>query len=59
MIVADYINSNILCESYVHVEPEWLKQVSAVIRKEKLSLIRSEIEDFAEKRIKFFYLMML
>lgn len=52
--MADYINSNILCESYVHVEPEWLKQVSAVIRKEKLSLIRSEIEEFADKRIKFF-----
>ena len=52
--MADYINSNILCESYVHVEPEWLKQVSAVIRKEKLSLIRNEIEDFAGKRIKFF-----
>jgi len=31
-----------------------LKQVSAVIRKEKLSLIRNEIEDFAGKRIKFF-----
>ncbi|CNF14413.1 hypothetical protein [Yersinia frederiksenii] len=52
--MADYINSNILCESYVHVEPEWLKQVSDGIRKEKLSLIRSEIEDFADKRIKFF-----
>ncbi|WP_181826365.1 hypothetical protein [Klebsiella pneumoniae] len=52
--MADYINSNILCESYVHVEPEWLKQVSAVIREEKLSLIRNEIEDFADKRIKFF-----
>lgn len=52
--MADYINSNILCESYIHVEPEWLKQVSDVIRKEKLSLIRNEIEDFADKRIKFF-----
>ncbi|WFX79022.1 hypothetical protein NFK13_13085 [Escherichia coli] len=52
--MADYINSNILCESYVHVEPRWLKQVSAVIRKEKLSRIRNEIEDFADKRIKFF-----
>jgi hypothetical protein len=52
--VADYINSNILCESYIHVEPDWLKQVSDVIRKEKLSLIKSEIEDFADKRIKFF-----
>lgn len=52
--MADYINSNILCESYIHVEPDWLKQVSDVIRKEKLSLIRSEIEDFADKRIKFF-----
>ncbi|QKN82176.1 hypothetical protein [Scandinavium goeteborgense] len=52
--MADYINSNILCESYVHVEPEWLKQISAVNRKQKLSLIRSEIEDFADKRIKFF-----
>lgn len=52
--MADYINSNILCESYIHVEPDWLKQVSDVIRKEKLSLIKSEIEDFADKRIKFF-----
>lgn len=54
LIVADYINSNILCESYVHVEPEWLYQVSAALRKEKLSLIRNEIEDFADKRLKFF-----
>ncbi|MGY0146065.1 hypothetical protein [Edwardsiella tarda] len=52
--MADYINSNILCESYVHVEPEWLKQVNVVIRKDRLSLIRSSIEDFADKRIKFF-----
>lgn len=53
--MADYINSNILCQSYVHVEPAWLTGVSQEEKQKRINLIKEEIKSFSEKRIKFFF----
>lgn len=45
--MADYIDSNILCQAYVHVEPVNFPE-------ERLELLRKEIEHFVTTRGRFF-----
>lgn len=45
--MADYINSNILCQAYVHIDP-------VEIPEEKLELLRKELELFVTTRGRFF-----
>lgn len=52
--MADYINKNILSQSYVHVEPEWLTSFSEKDKAEKIALIKSIITVHAQERMKFF-----
>lgn len=52
--MADYINSNILSQSYVHVEPKWLDGLSPAEKTEKIQEIKTIIEEYAVKRLKFF-----
>lgn len=57
--MADYINSNILSQSYVHVEPEWLATVKGKEKQEAIERIKNIIKQHAEERMKFFFMMML
>ena len=52
--MADYIKSNILSQSYVHVEPEWLNSVSDSEKNKLLTEIYSKVSSFSEERIRFF-----
>ncbi|ASY78050.1 hypothetical protein [Pectobacterium polaris] len=52
--MADYINSNILSQSYVHVEPEWLSTVKGKEKQEAIERIKNIIIKHAEERMKFF-----
>ncbi|MGG8077143.1 hypothetical protein PGO01_11445 [Klebsiella aerogenes] len=52
--MADYINSNILSQSYVHVEPEWLLTVNGEKKQEAIERIRNIIKTHAEERMRFF-----
>lgn len=52
--MADYINSNILSQSYVHVEPEWLNKLSDKDKKKFVAEIERKVTSFSEERIKFF-----
>ncbi|ELY2632540.1 hypothetical protein SMC42_001006, partial [Cronobacter sakazakii] len=52
--MADYINSNILSQSYVHVEPEWLLTVDGEKKQEAIERIRNIIKAHAEERMRFF-----
>ncbi|CVH23216.1 Uncharacterised protein [Serratia marcescens] len=52
--MADYINSNILSQSYVHVEPEWLATVKGKEKQEAIERIKNIIKKHAEERMKFF-----
>ncbi|WP_202304703.1 hypothetical protein [Dryocola clanedunensis] len=52
--MADYINSNILSQSYVHVEPEWLSTVNGKEKQEAIQKIKNIIKLHAEERMKFF-----
>lgn len=52
--MADYINSNILSQSYVHVEPEWLSTVRGREKQHIIERIKSIIKVHAEERMKFF-----
>ncbi|EOV9695011.1 hypothetical protein ACN5OH_002231 [Cronobacter turicensis] len=52
--MADYINSNILSQSYVHVEPEWLLTVDGEKKQESIERIRNIIKAHAEERMRFF-----
>ncbi|MBD8483347.1 hypothetical protein [Pseudomonas coleopterorum] len=52
--MADYINSNILAQSYVHVEPSWLSGVKGAEREAKLATIKNKLTSFAEERMQFF-----
>lgn len=45
--MADYINSNILCQSYIHVEPENLSD-------EEVHIIIKKLEVFVSERAAFF-----
>lgn len=54
MGMADYINSNILSQSYVHVEPEWLKKLSDKDKTTIIAEIERKVTSFSEERIKFF-----
>lgn len=50
--MADYIKSNILSQSYVHVEPEWLNSVSDSEKNKLLTEIYSKVSSFSEERIR-------
>ncbi|MHC5130154.1 hypothetical protein ACYSTU_03325 [Pseudomonas glycinis] len=52
--MADYINKNILAQSYVHVEPKWLSQVSNKERLRQVDVIKSQITQYANERMQFF-----
>lgn len=52
--MADYINSNILSQSYVHVEPEWLASISGKVKQEEIEKIKEIITTHAKERMKFF-----
>lgn len=52
--MADYIKSNILSQSYVHVEPEWLNSVSDSEKYKLITEIYSKVSSFSEERIRFF-----
>lgn len=45
--MADYINGNILCQAYVHIDP-------VALPKEKLDLLRRELDLFVTTRGRFF-----
>ncbi|QQQ51269.1 hypothetical protein JJQ97_03205 [Pseudomonas syringae] len=52
--MADYIDSNILAQSYVHVEPSWLSSVGDEEREERLAIIQEKLTVFAQERMRFF-----
>ncbi|WP_308538766.1 hypothetical protein [uncultured Pantoea sp.] len=52
--MADYIRKDILSQSYVHVEPEWLISVSAEEKEKIISEIVRKITYFSDERIRFF-----
>lgn len=52
--MADYIKSNILSQSYVHVEPEWLNSVSDSEKRKAIVEIHNKVSSFSEERIRFF-----
>lgn len=52
--MADYISKNILAQSYVHVEPEWLSKVSVRERASKVDAIKNQITKYANERMQFF-----
>lgn len=52
--MADYINKNILAQSYVHVEPKWLSKVSTRERLRQVDVIKSQITQYANERMQFF-----
>lgn len=52
--MADYINSNILAQSYVHVEPGWLSSVEGEEREARLAIIQEKLTAFAKERMRFF-----
>ncbi|RQM64697.1 hypothetical protein [Aeromonas enteropelogenes] len=52
--MADYINSNILSQSYVHVEPEWLASFNGKAKTEEIERIKKVITEHAKERMKFF-----
>ncbi|CCV44919.1 hypothetical protein RSF51_002766 [Yersinia enterocolitica] len=52
--MANYIDSNILSQSYVHVEPTWLTSFSDKQKEDELQRIKDSITEYAQKRLKFF-----
>ncbi|MDN4127232.1 MULTISPECIES: hypothetical protein [Pantoea] len=52
--MADYIRKDILSQSYVHVEPEWLISASQQEKEKTLSEIIRKITSFSDERIRFF-----
>lgn len=52
--MANYVEGNIVSQSYVHVDPKWLSNVSEEEREERINRIKRDITDFAESRIPFF-----
>ncbi|WP_099062505.1 hypothetical protein [Serratia sp. BW106] len=52
--MANYIDSNILSQSYVHVEPTWLTSVTNEQKEAELQRIKDNITEYAQKRLKFF-----
>ncbi|WP_410009411.1 hypothetical protein [Pantoea agglomerans] len=52
--MANYIDSNILTQSYVHVEPTWLKSFTDEQKKAELQRIKDSITEYAQQRLKFF-----
>ncbi|MEB6537635.1 MULTISPECIES: hypothetical protein [Serratia] len=52
--MANYIDSNILSQSYVHVEPTWLTSVTNEQKEAELQRIKDSITEYAQKRLKFF-----
>ncbi|MCP3324073.1 hypothetical protein ACK33O_08305 [Aeromonas hydrophila] len=52
--MADYINKNILSQSYVHVEPEWLTSLSGKDKAEKIEALKNIITKHAQERMRFF-----
>lgn len=53
-IVADYMDSSILAQSYVHVEPGWLTELSSEEREERIAEIKKMIIIYASERMPFF-----
>jgi len=52
--MADYIRKNILSQSYIHVEPEWLSNVSQKEKEKTINEILQRITSFSDERIRFF-----
>lgn len=52
--MANYVSGNIISQSYVHVDPEWLSTVSKKERAIRIAKIKEDITKFAETRIPFF-----
>lgn len=52
--MANYIDSNILSQSYVHVEPTWLASFTKEQKEAELQRIKDNITDYAQQRLKFF-----
>ncbi|HDL7862034.1 TPA: hypothetical protein PXP84_003295 [Yersinia enterocolitica] len=52
--MANYIDSNILSQSYVHVEPTWLKSFSDKQKEDEIQRIKDSITEYAQQRLKFF-----
>lgn len=53
-LMANYVEGNIVSQSYVHVDPKWLSNVSSAEREQRINKIKKDITDFAESRIPFF-----
>lgn len=52
--MANYVSGNIISQSYVHVNPEWLKNATAQDKKLRINEIEKQITAFAKSRIPFF-----
>jgi len=52
--MANYVSGNIISQSYVHVDPKWLSNVSNEEKEKRVNEIKEEITRFAKSRIPFF-----